>query len=163
MYNPSAADQRLFRDVVVSMLPIDLVPNEVMSPDVSIHNLTSFNQPMVYPFFQDREHLMVHILFYMKRPKTHFVGSNPQRGRIRKDFQGMLPHRSKVDVDNLAKFVLDSLNGLLYVDDRQVTSLHVAKLLHSDGDYQGLTKVWIENIHEHNVESFFGPSTMGYQ
>ncbi len=56
----------------------------------------------------------------MKRPKTHFVSSNPQSGWIRQLYEGLIPHRSKIVVDNLAKFVLDSLNGLLYVDDRQI-------------------------------------------
>jgi len=33
-----------------------------------------------------------------------------------------------MDVDNLGKSVLDSLNGIAYVDDRQVTKLTVEKL-----------------------------------
>lgn len=33
----------------------------------------------------------------------------------------------KPDCDNLAKIILDSLNGIAYKDDSQVTSLHVSK------------------------------------
>ena len=33
----------------------------------------------------------------------------------------------KVDVDNLAKAVLDSCNGVLWEDDRQVVNLHILK------------------------------------
>ena len=35
---------------------------------------------------------------------------------------------SKPDIDNVAKAVLDALNGVAYEDDRQVVSLHVTKL-----------------------------------
>lgn len=33
----------------------------------------------------------------------------------------------KPDTDNLAKIILDSLNGLAYKDDAQVTVLHINK------------------------------------
>ncbi|RYH06786.1 RusA family crossover junction endodeoxyribonuclease [archaeon] len=33
-----------------------------------------------------------------------------------------------VDIDNLAKFVLDALNSVAYKDDCQVSILHIAKL-----------------------------------
>jgi Holliday junction resolvase RusA-like endonuclease len=33
----------------------------------------------------------------------------------------------KKDVDNLAKAILDALNGLAYPDDRQVSQLHIFK------------------------------------
>ena len=32
------------------------------------------------------------------------------------------------DIDNLAKFVLDALNGWFYHDDRQIVTLHAAKV-----------------------------------
>lgn len=35
---------------------------------------------------------------------------------------------SKPDIDNVAKAVLDALNGVAYDDDKQVVSLHVTKL-----------------------------------
>ena len=46
-------------------------------------------------------------------------------------------------MDNLAKFVLDSLNGLLYEDDRQVVKLCAVKVLdtpveNGDGGDDGL-------------------------
>ena len=45
------------------------------------------------------------------------------------------------DIDNLAKFVLDALNGLLYTDDRQVVKLLVYKLLDNQGECEGRTVV----------------------
>jgi Holliday junction resolvase RusA-like endonuclease len=44
------------------------------------------------------------------------------------------------DVDNLAKFVMDALNGTLYKDDRQVVDLHVVKRW-SDSRCGGSTRV----------------------
>lgn len=38
------------------------------------------------------------------------------------------PDTSKPDIDNVAKAVLDALNGVAYEDDRQVVSLNVTKL-----------------------------------
>lgn len=37
------------------------------------------------------------------------------------------PDTYKPDVDNIAKLVLDALNGVAYEDDKQVTQLHVVK------------------------------------
>jgi len=35
----------------------------------------------------------------------------------------------KPDVDNVAKIVLDAMNGVCYADDKQVIDLHIAKVL----------------------------------
>lgn len=50
----------------------------------------------------------------------------------------------EVDVDNLAKTVLDSLNGIAFDDDRQVTSLIVDKHIHKmkvNGIMIAITKI----------------------
>lgn len=39
-----------------------------------------------------------------------------------------LPTRRRVDADNLSKAVLDSLNGIVFVDDNQVAKLTIYKL-----------------------------------
>ena len=44
----------------------------------------------------------------------------------------------KPDCDNLAKIILDSLNGIAYKDDSQVTSLHINK------EYGAQPKVIVE-------------------
>lgn len=41
---------------------------------------------------------------------------------------GIVKYTKKVDCDNLAKIVLDSLNGIAYKDDAQVYELSVRKL-----------------------------------
>ena len=44
----------------------------------------------------------------------------------KKALDGM-PYTKKSDADNLAKIILDALNGLAYADDKQVTELTVSK------------------------------------
>ena len=39
----------------------------------------------------------------------------------------MVHPMKKPDIDNIAKIVLDALNGVAWVDDKQVTTLHVLK------------------------------------
>ena len=41
---------------------------------------------------------------------------------------GEIKYTKKVDCDNLAKIVLDSLNGIAYKDDAQIFELSVKKL-----------------------------------
>lgn len=42
--------------------------------------------------------------------------------------EGKILHTKKSDCDNLAKIVLDSVNGIAYDDDRQVCELYVKKI-----------------------------------
>lgn len=44
--------------------------------------------------------------------------------RVKLHFGGVQENQ---DLDNLAKAVLDALNGIAYVDDRQVHDLHITK------------------------------------
>lgn len=41
-------------------------------------------------------------------------------------------HTKKIDCDNLAKTILDALNGIAYTDDRQICILSVEKLYSND-------------------------------
>lgn len=52
---------------------------------------------------------------------------------------GRLPHCSRPDCDNLAKGVLDALNGLAYDDDSQVSQLIVRKVKAAEGEVPGVT------------------------
>lgn len=45
---------------------------------------------------------------------------------------GEEPYTKKVDADNLAKIVLDALNGVAYDDDKQITKLLVTKAYGKD-------------------------------
>jgi Holliday junction resolvase RusA-like endonuclease len=52
-------------------------------------------------------------------PKSY---SNPKRLRCLKTH-----HSKKPDIDNIAKAIMDSLNGLAYKDDNQVCELNIIK------------------------------------
>jgi len=58
---------------------------------------------------------------------------------------------TRTDVDNLAKFVLDSLNGVLYEDDKQVASLQVTKVYDNEDPYTGSTDVIIRAMNENDL------------
>lgn len=45
------------------------------------------------------------------------------------EFKSGVTSRQFGDVDNLAKGILDACNGLLWIDDAQVTDLHISKNL----------------------------------
>jgi Holliday junction resolvase len=110
----------------------------------------------VIPIFQNQV-ISVQIISRMKRPKRHFVANTPGPGRLREErsriddngvVQNLASHLevTRPDVDNLAKFVLDSLNGVLYNDDRQVVSLHVMKVYDHEEPYSGSTDVIIRSM-----------------
>jgi Holliday junction resolvase RusA-like endonuclease len=62
------------------------------------------------------------MLFWMKRPKSHFNS----KGQVKPT--APFQHIQKPDVDNLAKAVMDALSTLgMWVDDSQVFSLHAIK------------------------------------
>lgn len=42
--------------------------------------------------------------------------------------EGKILHTKKIDCDNLAKIVLDALNGIAYDDDKQICRLYVEKV-----------------------------------
>ena len=50
---------------------------------------------------------------YSKKKKKELIGQ---------------PHANKPDADNIAKIVLDSLNGLAYKDDNQIAELEIKKV-----------------------------------
>lgn len=61
------------------------------------------------------------IAFNFARPKSHFN----RKGVLLPTSPKL--HIKKPDIDNLIKFVLDALNGQLYVDDSQVVSITATK------------------------------------
>lgn len=137
MYNPSSGAQELFRHSLLEIIPPKHLPKIV---DDGI----SDDSPIT--FFPD-EFLEMSIVFRLKRPKSHFVNNKPGEGRIKTNAPGKY-HPTRTDIDNLAKFVLDSLNGVLYTDDRQVVSLKATKVLDSEGDCDGATDVSITVVQD---------------
>lgn len=61
--------------------------------------------------------LRVSILFVMPRPKAHYR-TGAFAGKLKES--APIFHTGTPDLDNLEKFILDVLNGLVWGDDRQI-------------------------------------------
>jgi Holliday junction resolvase RusA-like endonuclease len=125
-YNPSASAQSSFRDLVLCLLSRFNTHSE--RNDDNLQNTSSESSTI----WGSDHALSMTIVFRMKRPNSHFIGNKPGYDRLRKTAPDQAHNALRTDVDNLAKFVLDSLNGILYTDDRQIVSLHVTKLYDND-------------------------------
>ena len=82
------------------------------------------NQPLCLP-----------VWFFLKRPKNDFINRERVVGRLnlRALAEAGTIVAVKSDINNLAKFALDSLKCALYNDDAQVVELHIFKLRDSEG------------------------------
>lgn len=141
VYNPSAPAQESFRNVVTDL--------------INGNNQQHKRGERTTPFFGN-ETLAMTIVFRLKRPNSHFVANRPGPDRLRLTAPlSAVGATTGADVDNLAKFVLDSLNGVLYQDDRQIASLHVTKLLDEyteENECRGSTHVCLRVLTQHHVD-----------
>ena len=64
------------------------------------------------------------VWFCMKRPKNHY-GTGKNQHKLKSN---AIYHTKKPDIDNLVKFVMDSLNKVFWKDDSQVCSLIAVKI-----------------------------------
>ena len=62
--------------------------------------------------------------FWFIRPKSHYKSNN-----IKKDLKEgySVYHMQKPDIDNLIKFYLDCMNGIIIEDDKQVIEINSGK------------------------------------
>ena len=65
--------------------------------------------------------LLVDIIFFFPIPKH--ISSVKKKEML----NGMIHHMKKPDVDNCAKFILDCMNDVVFLDDSQISDLHVRK------------------------------------
>lgn len=133
MYNPSGPAQRSFREVV----------NSILSPVQKCHKNETF--------FKEDDFLIMNLVFKLRRPRNHFIGNKAGPGRLRKTAPKQL-FAGRVDIDNLSKFVLDSLNELVYPDDRQVVSLYATKVYDCDGECEGSTEILIRAVDDSDMD-----------
>ena len=68
--------------------------------------------------------IMISLSFYFTRPKGHF-GTGRNHDKLKPS--APVFHTKKPDIDNLEKFVLDSLNKVMWKDDAQVFSVIKSK------------------------------------
>ena len=150
VYNPSREAQETFRDRLLEMLPSRFRPT--ITDDDDYGDDGGVAVPSV--LFSECDCLDLSIVFRMKRPLNHFVASRRAgpNARLKAAYAGTRwppdGRAMRSDVDNLAKFVMDSLNGVLYVDDRQVVRLSAMKVLDSEGSCLGATEVEISVLAE---------------
>ena len=82
-------------------------------------------------------------LTFCRHPPNSFFQAKKRNG---KDLRKMInePDKMKPDIDNLAKFVMDALTGIVYTDDSQVTELVLRKLIDNKDPYEGKTIISIK-------------------
>ena len=85
------------------------------------------------------------IVCHMRRPNSDFKGGIRGCGRLKSNLP--LVWAICPDVDNLVKFILDALNGVIYKDDKQVVKLEVLKVLDNIGACEGRTLVRVARFH----------------
>ena len=68
----------------------------------------------------------------MKRPKNHY--RTGKFAGLVKDAWQKISHTKKPDIDNLIKFVMDSLSGIngFFLDDNQIVSIYAEKIFSDD-------------------------------
>ena len=83
--------------------------------------------------------------FFLRRPNTDFVSNRREAGRLKPEAKDNPLVPIKPDTDNLAKFLLDALTGLVFHDDAQVVEVHMFKMRDNRGLCEGETAVWVHN------------------
>ena len=82
--------------------------------------------------------VQVSLWFYIRRPDEDFVNRQRAEGRLKPNaLENKTVVAVKPDIDNFAKFVLDSITGVLYDDDAQVSILQMHKSRDNSGTCEG--------------------------
>lgn len=141
VYNPSSKAQASFRNET-SMLVFG-VPCAGLQPAPTSTPQAPRLSP---PLFSADKTLAVTLILSLRRPLSHFRSSKRETRTLKASAPNALTCTTRTDADNLAKFVLDACNGLLYEDDRQIQSLHVIKKLDDEDQCLGSTQLLIRAI-----------------
>jgi Holliday junction resolvase RusA-like endonuclease len=76
-----------------------------------------------FPIIENKS-IAIQFIFEMKRPKSHF-GTGKNSGKLKQ--KAPYNHTKKPDIDNMVKFCLDVLNGVVFKDDSLITFLVAEK------------------------------------
>lgn len=82
--------------------------------------------------------IILAIRFYLPRPQRLIWKKKPMPE---------IYSNKRPDIDNLAKSVIDGLNGVAFKDDGQIADLHITKKFHA-GDDEPKTVVMIDQVKE---------------
>lgn len=118
-YNPSASAQNAFAKTLQQALNLSIPLQDLGNDDDALIPLSHFGSDVL---------LSCTMEFHLARPKSHYSTSKVQPRRLTKK----APRNKRVDVDNLAKFVMDAVNEVVYGDDSQVVSLQCSKKYHDE-------------------------------
>lgn len=96
----------------------------------------------VFPIYEDGP-VVMELQFYRRLPNTAFTNRQRWRGFAAGRYSLDLnwEDTQRPDIDNLAKFVLDALNGVVYKDDEQIVKLVTYKLIDNQDPRDGRTVV----------------------
>jgi len=122
VYNPAARARHLFVEALVQAIePIDLDQEECV--------------------FTPRTPLTADITMHMPRPQNHFQRNRPRVDAFLRPEAVNMDYIRTPDVDNLAKFVLDGMQGVVYTNDSYITCLRSRKVYDNVGQCNGRTTV----------------------
>ena len=96
-------------------------------------SLKSTINTLTHQILKSSSPLQVILKFFIQRPKSHFVGSDRQKGNLKP--KSPVYHTQTPDVDNLSKFTLDCLKKIIFSDDRVVIKLVAEKFWTSGESY----------------------------
>ena len=100
-YDPSSYDKKKFKKKVLKF-----APKEPLKANISLV-----------------------LIFHMKRPQAHFKTKDGKLTFKLKDWAEKIRYSAcKKDIDNLAKFVLDACNEVLWYDDKYVVELQCRRV-----------------------------------
>jgi len=143
-YNPSAQKQEAFRNEVIGVLPGTFVPFRGDPARDDDGNTAEEGRLSSC--------LELRLIFRMRRPRSHFVNRRPGPGRLRPNVPPLL-YDGATDIDNLAKFVMDAMNGVLYDDDKQIVTVSATKVYDNVGDCLGATELYLRPVDDFYIHS----------
>jgi len=86
---------------------------------INFHNAAHIEKPFAGP-------LDIECVFFFERPASHY-GTGKNKDVLKDSSPSPSMHTKKPDIDNLLKFVFDSLNGYAWVDDAQIKQVISSK------------------------------------
>jgi len=104
--------------------------------------------------FGNETPIVVNIIFMVKTPMDHFVNRDREHGRLKPNSASKWP--SKPDINNLDKFMLDSLQGCIFENDSQVAKQQILKMYDHRPPFNGRTKVLARKATADDFADFAG-------
>lgn len=119
MYDPSKGEKRAFATKAREAMAAMGVPTVVTTGRY---------------YFKDYTEVALEAVFFLPRPLNHYTGKG-ERKRVRDD---AVDYPQRKDVDNLLKFVMDALQGILYSNDNCLTKVTIIKRFPCAGEAVGM-------------------------